>query len=582
MTISLQGVSVSRGIAIGQVHIVQHDQLDVREYKIRQTQLEDEILRFNDAVALARQQLRAIRDHIPISTSVDISAFLDTHLLMLEDVTLAEEPKRIIKERLCNAEWALKLQRDALVNVFNEMADSYLSTRRDDVDHVVNRILRVLLNQKPLLHEVPDDHLKNRIIIADDLTPSDTVLMQHYGIAAFATEFGGPTSHTAILARSLGIPAIIGLHNGQRFIKNDDVVIVDGTTGVVIVDPDRATKSFYEKSQREARRYYISLSKLKNAPTKSKDGTSIMLMANIELPKDFESVRDVGAKGVGLYRTEFLYMNRETPPDEEEHYETYLDVLKALRGLPLTIRTLDLGADKQVDGAGSQSGYVRSNPALGLRAIRLCLKEPELFRPQLRAMLRASAHGPVRIMIPMLTNTQEMQQVLQMIDDLKSELDNQSIKYDADIKIGGMIEVPAAAICADIFAKKLDFLSIGTNDLIQYTMAIDRVNDEVNYLYDPLHPAVLRLIKTTIDAGKKAGIPVSMCGEMAGEKEHTQLLLGLGLREFSVHTSTLLEVKKIINNTDIGELKSLTRKALHATSGAEITLLLQQLATDPT
>lgn len=305
-----------------------------------------------------------------------------------------------------------------------------------------------------------------------------------------------------------------------------------------------------------------------------------MLMANIELPKDFESVRDVGAKGVGLYRTEFLYMNRETPPDEEEHYETYLNVLKALRGLPLTIRTLDLGADKQVDGAGNQTGHVRSNPALGLRAIRLCLKEPELFRPQLRAMLRASAHGPVRIMIPMLTNIQEMQQVLQMIDDLKKELDNQLIKYDTDIKIGGMIEVPAAAICADIFAKKLDFLSIGTNDLIQYTMAIDRVNDEVNYLYDPLHPAVLRLIKTTIDAGKKAGIPVSMCGEMAGEKEHTQLLLGLGLREFSVHTSALLEVKKIINNTDISELKTLTKKVLNAATGAEINLLLQQLATE--
>ncbi len=580
MTISLQGVSVSRGIAIGKVHIVQHDQLDVREYKIRKTQLEDEILRFNDAVALARQQLRAIRDHIPVSTSVDISAFLDTHLLMLEDVTLAEEPKRIIKERLCNAEWALKLQRDALVNVFNEMADSYLSTRRDDVDHVVNRILRVLLNQKPLLHEVPDDHIKNRIIIADDLTPSDTVLMQHYGIAAFATEFGGPTSHTAILARSLGIPAIVGLHNAQRYIKNDDLVIVDGSNGVVLVDPDKSTKSFYEKSQREAKRYYISLGKLKNAPTKTKDGTSIMLMANIELPKDFESVRDVGAKGVGLYRTEFLYMNRETPPDEEEHYETYLNVLKTLRGLPLTIRTLDLGADKQVDGAGNQTGHVRSNPALGLRAVRLCLKEPELFRPQLRAMLRASAHGPVRIMIPMLTNIQEVQQVLLMIDDLKAELDNQSIKYDTDIKIGGMIEVPAAAICADIFAKKLDFLSIGTNDLIQYTMAIDRVNDEVNYLYDPLHPAVLRLIKTTIDAGTKAGIPVSMCGEMAGEKEHTQLLLGLGLREFSVHTSALLEVKKIINNTDIDELKSLTKKALNATTGAEINLLLQQQATD--
>jgi phosphoenolpyruvate-protein phosphotransferase (PTS system enzyme I) len=580
VSISLQGVSVSRGIAIGHVHIIQHDQLDVREYNIRNTQLDKEISRFNDAISNARQQLRAIRDHIPASTSVDISAFIDTHLLMLEDNALTEEPKRIIKERLCNAEWALKLQRDALVSVFDEMEDAYLSTRRDDVDHVVNRILRILLKQKPLLHEVPDDHLKKKIIIADDLTPADTVLMQHYGIAAFATEFGGPTSHTAILARSLGIPAIIGLHSAQRIIQNNDLAIIDGITGTVIINPDKKTKAFYEKKQKEFKRYYSSLGKLKNAPTQSIDGVSIELMANIELPKDFDTVRNVGAKGVGLYRTEFLYMNRDTPPDEEEHFETYMEVLKALRGLPLTIRTLDLGADKQVDGAGKQGGPVKSNPALGLRAVRLCLKEPELFQPQLRAMLRASAFGPVRIMIPMLTNTQEMQQVLQMIEDLKAGLDAESIEYDKNIEIGGMIEVPAAAVCADIFAKKLDFLSIGTNDLIQYTMAIDRVNDEVNYLYDPLHPAVLRLIQTTIKAGEKANIPVAMCGEMAGEIEHTQLLLGLGLREFSVHPASLLEVKKIINETDIGELGQLTKKILNANSGAETKILLQELQSD--
>jgi phosphoenolpyruvate-protein phosphotransferase (PTS system enzyme I) len=580
MTMSFQGVSVSRGIAFGSIHIIQHDQLDVNEYSIRRTQLDNEISRFNDAMANARQQLRAIRDHIPSSTSVDISAFIDTHLLMLEDNALTEEPKRIIKERLCNAEWALKLQRDALVNVFDEMADAYLSTRRDDVDHVVNRILRLLLKQKPLLHEVPDDHLKNRIVIADDLTPADTVLMQHYGIAAFATEFGGPTSHTAILARSLGIPAIVGLHNIRRFIKNNDLAIIDGTTGTVLINPDKLIQNYYEKKQKEVKRYYYSLGKLKNAQTESIDGITVELMANIELPKDFETVRDVGAKGVGLYRTEFLYMNRETPPNEEEHFETYMAVLKALRGLPLTIRTLDLGADKQVDGAGKQTGPIKSNPALGLRAIRLCLREPELFRPQLRAMLRASAHAPVRIMIPMLTNTQEMQQVLQMIDDLKVELDNETIDYDSDIKIGGMIEVPAAAICADIFAKKLDFLSIGTNDLIQYTMAIDRVNDEVNYLYDPLHPAVLRLIQTTIKAGGKASIPVAMCGEMAGEIEHTRLLLGLGLREFSVHPASLLEIKKIINNTNISELDSLIKNVLLASSGTEIKILLQQTNTE--
>ncbi len=580
MTISLQGVSVSRGIAIGQVHLLQHDQLEVREYSIRNTRIDEEIQRFNDAIGNARQQLRAIRDHIPITTSIDIAAFIDTHLLMLEDNALTEEPKRIIKERLCNAEWALKLQRDALVNVFEEMADAYLSTRRDDVDHVVNRILRSLLNQKPLLHEATDDNLRNKVILADDLTPADTVMMQHYGILAFATEFGGPTSHTAILARSLGIPAIVGLHNARRFIQKDDFVVIDGSNGVVIVEPDKTIQSFYEKRQREDKRYYSSLSKLKNAPTESIDGITVNLMANIELPSDFETVRDVGAKGVGLYRTEFLYMNRDTPPDEQEHFDTYMEVMGALGGLPLTIRTLDLGADKQVDGVGRQYGAMRSNPALGLRAVRLCLKEPELFRPQLRAIIRASAHGPIRIMVPMLTNMQEMQQVLVMIEQIKKELDDESVSYDHELQIGGMVEVPASAICADIFANQLDFLSIGTNDLIQYTMAIDRVNEEVNYLYDPLHPAVLRLVQMTIAAGNKAGIPVAMCGEMAGEPQHTRLLLGLGLREFSVHPASLLEIKKIIRETDIGEISKLARRALKAKTGADVQAMLKKSLTD--
>ena len=564
MTISIQGISVSRGIAIGQVHCIKRDQIDVPEYLIRNTQIDSEILRLDNAITNARKELRAIRDHIPSSTSINISEFINTHLLMLEDNALTEEPKRIIKDRLCNAEWALKLQRDALVNVFDEMADAYLSTRKDDVGHVVNRILRILLKQKPLLDELPDEHLRNKVIVADDLTPADTVLMQHYGIAAFATEFGGSTSHTAILARNLRIPAVVGLHSAKKLIKNDDLVILDGGSGIVLVNPDKTVLSYYIKKQNEVKKYYSSLEKLKDSPARSIDGIPITLMANIELPEDFETVRDIGAAGVGLYRTEFLYMNRNNPPDEEEHFQTYIKVIEALRGLPLTIRTVDLGADKEVDGVGRQTSNIRSNPALGLRAVRLCLKEPEFFRPQLRAILRASAHGPIRIMIPMLTNTQEMQQVLFIIDELKLELKNKLIKFDQEIKVGGMIEVPASAICADIFADKLDFLSIGTNDLIQYTMAIDRINDEVNYLYDPLHPAVLRLIRTTIVAGQKANIPISMCGEMAGEKEYTQLLLGLGLREFSMHPATLLEVKEIINKTNINELIELTKKALMA------------------
>ena len=562
MTISIQGISVSRGIAIGEVHCIKHDQINAPEYVIKKQEVNNEISRFNDAIKNACNELRAIRDHIPSSTSKNISEFINTHLLMLEDNALTEEPKRIIKDNLYNAEWALKLQRNALVNVFDEMDDAYLSTRKDDVDHVVNRILRILLKQKPLLEEIPNEHLKNKIMVADDLTPADTVLMQHYGIAAFATEFGGSTSHTAILARNLQIPAVVGLHNAKRLIKNDDIAIIDGGSGIILINPNKNILDYYRKKQKEVKEYYSSLEKIKDAPAKSIDGIPIKLMANIELPEDFETVRDVGASGVGLYRTEFLYMNRKDPPNEEEHFETYLDVIKALQGLPLTIRTVDLGADKEVDGVGRQASHIRSNPALGLRAVRLCLKEPEFFRPQLRAILRASKYGPIRIMIPMLTNTQEMQQTLFIIDELKAELERKSIEFDSNIKIGGMIEVPASAICADIFANKLDFLSIGTNDLIQYTMAIDRVNDEVNYLYDPLHPAVLRLIRTTIIAGQKANIPISMCGEMAGEKEYTRLLLGLGLREFSMHPATLLEVKEIINKTNISELLELTEKAL--------------------
>jgi phosphotransferase system enzyme I (PtsI) len=575
MTIALHGMGVSRGVAIGNVHIIERDQLEIVEYQLDEASVKAEVKRLQDAVTQAKQQLRAIRDHIPDSTSVDIAAFIDTHLLMMDDAALTHEPFRLIKENRCNAEWALKLQRDALVTAFEEMDDPYLRTRRDDVGHVVDRIQRILLKHAPLPHEVPDNRLNGYIVLADDLTPADTVLMQHQGIVAFITEYGGPTSHTAILARSLGIPAVISLHNALQYIEEDDLIVIDGTRGTVLVAPDKRSLTFYRQQQQEDINYYSGLSRLIDAPAQTKDGVTIELMANIELPRDFDTVREVGADGVGLYRTEFLYMNRETPPDEEEHYDTYLKVLDKLNGLPLTIRTLDLGADKQVDG-GRQTGPVQSNPALGLRAVRLCLKEPSLFRPQLRAIFRASAHGTIRLMVPMLSNVQEMQQVLQIIDSIKMELDEAKIKYNKDMPIGGMIEVPAAAICADIFAQHLDFLSIGTNDLIQYTIAIDRVNDEVNYLYDPLHPAVLRLIKMTLQAGEKANIPVAMCGEMAGEAQFAALLLGMGLRQFSVHPANLLELKKIICETDTSKLRGFTKRALSASSGVDIAALLEK------
>ncbi|MCY3751050.1 MAG: phosphoenolpyruvate--protein phosphotransferase [Gammaproteobacteria bacterium] len=576
MTLSLHGMGVSRGIAIGRVHIIERDRLDIPEYHIEKDQVETETRRLVEAVSLAKQQLRAIRDHIPAATSPDIAPFIDTHLLMLDDTVLTQEPLRLIKSAGHNAEWALQLQQDALMHVFDEMEDPYLRTRKDDIDHVVNRIQRILLKQKPLRHEEPDSRLNGYVLIADDLSPADTVLMQHHGILAFVTEYGGPTSHTAILARSLIIPAIVGLHEAGRFAREDDMVIVDGNAGVMLVDPDEHSLRYYRKRQQEDRKYYAGLIRLKETPAKTLNDVPIRLQANVELPQDFEIVRQVGASGVGLYRTEFLYMNRETPPEEEEHYETYLSVLDTMAGLPLTIRTMDLGADKQVDG-GKQGGSVQANPALGLRAVRLCLKEPALFRPQLRAILRASAHGSIRLMIPMLSNMQETRQVLEMIDEIKAELNSQGVEFDTDIPVGAMIEVPAAAICADIFAGQLDFLSIGTNDLIQYTIAIDRVDDEVSYLYEPLHPAVLRLIRMTLDAGARADIPVAMCGEMAGDIKFTQLLLGLGLREFSVHPAYLLEVKKNILESELERLTGVADAALEASTAADVEKLLEQL-----
>ena len=576
MTLSLHGMGISRGIAIGRAHIIERGRLDIPEYHVDKSQVTAETRRLVDAVSQAKRQLRAIREHVPAAAAPDIAPFIDTHLLMLDDAVLTQEPQRLIKSAGHNAEWALQLQRDALVHVFDEMEDPYLRTRKNDIDHVVNRIQRILLKQKPLRHEEPDSRLSGYVLIADDLSPADTVLMQHHGILAFITEYGGPTSHTAILARSLIIPAIVGLREAARCVREDDMVIVDGNAGVLLVDPDEHSLRYYRQRQREDGSYYAGLIRLKEVPAATLDQVPVRLQANVELPRDFEIARQVGAAGVGLYRTEFLYMNRDTPPEEEEHYETYLSVLDTLAGLPLTIRTMDLGADKQAHGRAHEA-TARANPALGLRAIRLCLKQPAMFRVQLRAILRASAHGNVRLMIPMLSNMQETRQVLELVDETKAELRSRGTGFDANIPLGAMIEVPAAAICADVFAGQLDFLSIGTNDLIQYTLAIDRVDDEVSYLYEPLHPAVLRLIRMTLEAGARAGIPVAMCGEMAGDSKFTRLLLGLGLREFSVHPAYLLEVKKNILESRLEQLTATADAALQAGSAADVAQLLEAL-----
>ena len=573
---SLSGVSASKGIAIGRVHVVDRGQFEISETGIKPERVKNEIARFHRALRSARGELKAVKERIPRETATDVSAFIDTHLLMLEDSALTNAPVKLIRERHCNAEWALKVQRDALVAVFEAMDDPYLSTRKDDIDHVVNRIQRILLKRRKTARGRRTQPLSDRIVFADDLTPADTVLMQHQGIAAFLTEFGGPNSHTAILARSLRIPAIVGLHSARSFLRDEELVIVDGQRGVIIVDPDSTTIRHFERRRREIDRQVIARKRLRKSPVVTSDGETIELHANVELPSDMVAAAQVGATGIGLYRTEYLYMNREEPPDEEEQYRAYIKMVNALKGAPVTIRTLDLGADKQVDGS-RPGAPVSSNPALGLRAVRLCLREQGLFRPQLRAILRASARNPVRMMVPMLSNTQELVQVLQLIKECQRELSAEGKAYDPDMPVGAMIEVPAAAVCADLFARRLDFLSIGTNDLIQYTIAIDRIDDEVSYLYDPLHPAVLRLIQMTINAGKKAGIPVAMCGEMAGDARYTRLLLGLGLKEFSVHPNALLEVKQAINETHFGKSRKLAQRVMRAVRSATRASLIEEL-----
>lgn len=577
MTITLTGTGVSRGTVIGKVHRLDREEVEIYEITIPIALIEDEVSRFQQAIHLARQQLKAIRNSIPEATSPDISGFIDTHLLMLEDSMITTTPVDLIRRNLCNAEWALKSQRDALARVFDEMHDPYLRTRKDDIDHVVNRIQRILRdndneNEPPLI----DKRLIGAVVFARELTPADTVVLQHQGITGFVTESGGPLSHTAILARSLGLPAIVGARNIPPQIREGDLVVVDGARGIVITDPDEDTLEQYRKQQRAEQQRRTELNRLKDDATVSIDNRTISLLANIELREDVRAARRVRATGIGLYRTEFMFMNREDVPDEEEQLEQYLAVVKSLRGIPLTIRTLDLGADKR-SIANSFDENSSTNPALGLRAIRLCLKNPELFHPQLRAILRASAKGPVRLMVPMLSSMRELADVLNIIEEVKRSLHNDGLAYDPDIRIGGMIEVPAAALCAPSFAKKLDFLSIGTNDLIQYTLAIDRVDDEVTYLYDPLHPAVLRLIEIIIAAGTKFNVPVTMCGEMAGDTRYTRLLLGMGLTDFSVPPTALLEVKEIIHRSDISLITPLVDQLLEMEEPADIATQLEML-----
>ena len=579
--LGLKGVGVSRGIAIGPACVLQRNRLSVRQLFIAPSMVEVEVQRFEKALQEAKTQLAEIRGKIPDKTSVDIVSFIDTHLLMLEDKAVAREPVKLIREKRCNAEWALKLQRDALVAVFEEMDDPYLRTRKDDVDHVVTLIQRTLLKKSDRVSSHEGD-MRGCVIVADDLSPADTINMQDLGVAAFVTEFGGPTSHTTILARSLGIPAVVGVRNLLRYIEQCDELVVDGRHGVVINGPDERGVAVYRSRQAADERHAAGLRRLKTKPAVSRDGMAISLQANVELLEDLSEMKKVAAKGVGLYRTEYLFMNRDTLPDEEEQYQAYLKVVKKLGGAPLTIRTLDLGADKAFpqERRYQQRGSVAMNPALGLRAIRLCLRDTSLFMPQVRAILRVAAAGPVNMMLPMISCEQEVVQALELIEEAKQQLAAEALPFDAEVPIGGMIEIPAAVMIADVLARHLDFFSIGTNDLIQYTMAADRLDNTINYLYQPLHPGVLKMIDLTIKAGRKAGIPVSMCGEMAGEARYTRLLLGLGLRQFSMQPAMLPEVKDIVQQTDVEALAKRVGRIRRMASSSEVERFVDRLNAD--
>ena len=531
---TLHGAGVSGGIAIGYAHLVSSARLEVAHYEVAPGDIETEIRRFEDAIRHVRGELIQMQAGVANSAPAEIGAFLNVHRMILDDAHLSQVPRDLIRSRRCNAEWALVQQMDALVAQFEEIEDVYLRERKNDIVQVVERVLKAMLGSANA--PVAPTHEENVIVVAHDLSPADMMLFKQHQFAGFVTDLGGVTSHTAIVARSLNIPAIVGLHHARGLVRENELLIVDGREGVLIVNPNEQILTEYRLRQDELEIERQKLRRLRTTPAKTLDGAAVELHANIELPQDIDDVREAGATGIGLFRSEFLFLNRSDLPGEDEQFEAYRQVAQAMEGRPVTIRTLDLGADKSIE-TSHQPG---PNPALGLRAIRFCLAEPLMFLTQLRAILRASTHGKIRLLIPMLAHQHEIEQTFTAIAQAKASLDEQGIPYDQAIEVGGMVEIPAAALALGVFVRKLDFLSIGTNDLIQYTLAIDRTDDTVSHLYDPMHPAVLQLVANTIRTANRAGKPVAVCGEMAGDLAATRLLLGLGLRQFSMHPAQLL------------------------------------------
>ncbi len=582
LSFTLHGIPVTNGIAIGKALRIAPSAMDVKHYLVDEGAEQAEQTRLLNAFEVVRQELKSLRASLPDAAPEEMGAFLDVHGMILADPTLTEKPLELIKDRRYNAEWALATQLEDLLEQFAEIEDEYLRERAVDIRQVVERVMKVLHHGEN--HQTLSSFYKtvseNRelsevIVVAHDIAPPDMMRFKDLAFGGFITDLGGRTSHTAIVARSLDIPAAVGVRRASELIRQDDWIIIDGDRGIVIVDPSPLILEEYRHLQSERKLEKKKLLRLKYTPTLTLDGVPIDLMANVEMPDDAEQALDSGAVGIGLFRSEFLFMNRKGDmPSEEEQFWAYRKTAEAMKGLPVSIRTIDIGADKPLDGQDEGGHYLSP---LGLRAIRWSLSEPEMFLIQIRAILRASAYGKMKILIPMLAHAQEIDQTLELINVAKKQLENECVSFDPNVQVGAMIEIPAAALSLPLFIRRLDFLSIGTNDLIQYTLAIDRADNAVAHLYDPLHPAVLRLIAGVIREAKAANMPVSVCGEMAGEPSMTKVLLGMGLTDFSMHFNQLLSVKKEILRSDMGLLKQSVDQLLNAIEPEELQAALQKV-----
>lgn len=567
----LTGIPVSGGIVMGKAFIFHTEKLAVPRYSIPEPRIALEIAKFERALADTTEEILKIRDEISKHLDEEHTHILDAHLLVLEDVLLIEETMQGIEKKRLNAEYVFMEVLEKLIGKFHEMEDEYLKERASDIRDIGRRVLKNLMGKKAArsLTELQEEV----VVVSYDLSPSDTAQMKRGKVRGFATDIGGQTSHTAIMAKALQIPAVVGLKHISTVVRDGDMVIIDGHHGLVIINPDEKTILRYEREKQHLQKFVTELHEIKELPAITTDGHKIELAANIELPEEVSIITENGGEGIGLYRTEFFYLNRKDSPSEEEHFQAYKSVVEKMGSFPIVIRTLDLGGDKFL----SPLEYPREiNPFLGCRAIRFCFERPDIFKIQLRGILRASVFGKIRIMFPMITTLEELIRAKEMVEESKKELKKANISFDRDIKIGTMIETPSAAMISDILAKEADFFSIGTNDLIQYSLAVDRVNEKVVSLYQPAHPGVLKLIKNVVDAGHKANIRVAMCGEMAGDPLYTIMLIGLGLDELSMSPIRIPELKKVIRSISLKEAKQVTEKVLSFSTNREVETLLRE------